>query len=66
MILGITIYSALLWVIGWRIPGRLKKNYIRENNSIRNIWAVLLFNVLLSFLIILTLILIRYLVRGGL
>ena len=66
MLLGITVYCTLLWVLGWRMPGRLRKKYKRVDYSKKNAWTVLVYNLLLSLLIILSFLLNRYMVRGGL
>lgn len=66
MLLGITAYSTLLWVTGWRIPGRLRKHNRQIDYGRKKIWTVLVYNALLAFLIILSLMFIKYMVRGAL
>ena len=66
MLLGITAYSALLWIIGRRIPGRLRKHSKRIDYCKKRVWTVLVYYALLAILIIIAFILIKYMVRGEL
>lgn len=66
MMLGITIYSILLCIVGWRIPGRLRRHHKGTENKHyrRKALIVLGYYTLLAFLIILGYVLIKYVIWG--
>lgn len=68
MLLGIAVYSILLWVIGLRIPGRPRKNHRQDDSNYRNrrAWIVLGYYIPLAILIILVFTIIKFMVRGDL
>lgn len=66
MILGITAYSALLWIIGRRVPGRLRRQHRRadyrgERYKVLIIWV---FYIFLAFLIIFGFVFLKYMIWG--
>lgn len=66
LLLGITAYIILLYAVGMRMPGRLRRHQKKfDNSNKRKTWIVLGYNVLLVFIIILSYLLIKYTVRGG-
>jgi hypothetical protein len=68
MILGITAYSILLWVIGRGIPGRARRhqNQLANRYVKHKAWIILGYHFVLLLLIMLGFILIKYMVRGEL
>ncbi|NLO08278.1 MAG: hypothetical protein GX129_00180 [Clostridiales bacterium] len=68
MLLGAMAYGFLLWVFGWRMPGRLRKKYrqvdVKYNN--RKIWIILGYFVLLGIIIVFGFLFTKYMVRGDL
>jgi len=67
-LVGIISYGILLWSIGRKIPGRLRKhkvtaNYKTERNKSL---VVLIYNFLLALLIIIVFLLIKSFIRGEL
>jgi len=68
MFIGISVYFTLLWLVGRKIPGRLRKrkksvDYISEGKKRR---VIMIYNFILAMLIILGFLLIHGFTRGGL
>lgn len=68
MALGATAYSFLLWVIGRRMPGRLRKNHRQVDNKYNNkkVLIVVGYYILLGIIILFGSLFIKYMVRGDL
>jgi len=68
MLIGVVTYCILLWAVGRKIPGRLKRRQPVSDykNDRKKTWIILIYNVLLAFLLILGFLLIRSITRGEL
>lgn len=64
---GITTYSTLLWIIGWKVPGRPRRQIPQDSKYCRrNTWIILIYKFLLAILVILVFLLIKSIARGEL
>jgi len=68
MFIGLFVYCILLWGIGRKIPGRLKKHHIAEDykSEKRKTRVILFYNIILAFLILLVFLMIQIITRGEL
>lgn len=68
MLLGIAAYSVLLWILGRRMPGRLRRDRKKSNGRYgkNKEWFALGYHLILAILIFLVFICIKYMVRGEL
>jgi uncharacterized membrane protein len=68
MLIGVSTYSILLWVFGWRMPGRLRRIHRLIDNKSNKQKAIIIFGyyLLLGSMILVGFLLIKYRVRGGL
>lgn len=66
ILLGVTVYSILMHIVGWRIPGRLRRfQKRRDMNCYKHKTLIVLgYYILLAFLIMLGFVLIKYMIRG--
>ena len=66
MVVGITVYGILLCLFGIKMPGRLRRRQEKNDfsNDKKKVWIIWGYIILLTFLIIIGFILIKYTVRG--
>lgn len=66
MLLGMTAYSILLWIVGRRIPGRLRRQHKRTDYRGDRYKPIIIlgYYILLAFLIILGFVFLKYMIWG--
>ena len=63
--LGISSFRILIWVLSYRIPGGLRRPRIPQDSNCKKIGRIIhLYHFLLLFLIIISFIIVKHIVRG--